>query len=142
MEKVLEQLDRERLIEIATRAADIVSITGEESEIAHYLGGEFEQLGMEVKYQEVEEGRPNVIGTLKGSGGGATLMFCAHMDHFDNPQPTVVTGDRIYGRGLKHEVRFSLLHRRGGDAEEGRSRAQRRHHRLRRGGRDRKGAGQ
>src|SRR5262245_5678324 len=100
MERVLEQPDRERLVEIATRVADIVSITGEESEIAHYLGGELEQLGMEVKYQEVEEGRPNVIGTLRGSGGGPTLMFCAHMDHFDTPQETVVTGDRIYGRGL------------------------------------------
>jgi acetylornithine deacetylase/succinyl-diaminopimelate desuccinylase-like protein len=99
-EKVLEQLERERLIEIAKRLADIVSITGEEGEVAEFLGGEFERLGMEVKYQEVEEGRPNVIGTLKGSGGGATLMFCAHMDHFDNPQPTEVIGDRIYGRGL------------------------------------------
>jgi acetylornithine deacetylase/succinyl-diaminopimelate desuccinylase-like protein len=27
-------------------------------------------------------------------------MFNAHMDHFDNPQETVVEGDRIYGRGL------------------------------------------
>jgi acetylornithine deacetylase/succinyl-diaminopimelate desuccinylase-like protein len=99
-EKVLQQLDRGRLIEIARNVANIVSLTGEEKEIAEYLGGEFERLGMEVKYQEVEEGRPNVIGTLKGSGGGATLMFCGHMDHFDNPQPTVVTEDRIYGRGL------------------------------------------
>ena len=77
-DKVLEQLDRERLIELARNLADIVSITGEEKEVAEYLGVEFEKLGMEVKYQEVEEGRPNVIGTLKGSGGGATLMFCAH----------------------------------------------------------------
>ena len=98
--KVLEQLDRERLIEIAKNLADIVSITGEEKEVAEYLGGEFERLGMEVQYQEVEEGRPNVIGTLKGTGGGATLMYCAHMDHFDNPQETVVADDRIYGRGL------------------------------------------
>ena len=58
------------------------------------------KLGMQVEYQEVEEGRPNVIGTLKGTGGGAALMFCAHMDHFDNPQETVVEDDRIYGRGL------------------------------------------
>ncbi|MBI2987640.1 MAG: M20/M25/M40 family metallo-hydrolase [Deltaproteobacteria bacterium] len=99
-DEVLKQLDKGRLIELAKNLADIVSITGEEKEIAGYLGGEFERLGMEVKYQEVEEGRPNVIGTLKGSGEGATLMFCAHMDHFDNPQETVVTGDRIYGRGL------------------------------------------
>lgn len=99
-DKVLEQLDRDRLVYLARNMADIVSITGEEREIAEYLGGELAALGMEVKYQEVEEGRPNVIGTLKGKGGGATLMFCAHMDHFDNPQETIVESDRIYGRGL------------------------------------------
>jgi len=98
--QVLEQVDRQRIVEIARNLADIVSITGEEKEVAEYLAGEFQQLGMEVEYQEVEEGRPNVIGTWKGSGGGATLMFCAHMDHFDNPQETVVEDDRIYGRGL------------------------------------------
>ena len=59
---VLEHLDPNRLIDIAKNVAEIVSITGEESAIAHYLGGEFERLGMEVRYQEVEEGRPNVIG--------------------------------------------------------------------------------
>src|ERR687897_3737154 len=100
MQQVLEQVDRQRIVEIACKLADTVSITGEEKELAEYLGGEFEKLGMQVEYQEVEEGRPNVIGTLKGSGGGATLMFCAHMDHFDNPQETIVEDDRIYGRGL------------------------------------------
>jgi acetylornithine deacetylase/succinyl-diaminopimelate desuccinylase-like protein len=100
MRQVLEQVDRQRIVEIACKLADTVSITGEEKEVAEYLGSEFDRLGMQVEYQEVEEGRPNVIGTLKGSGGGATLMFCAHMDHFDNPQETVVEDDRIYGRGL------------------------------------------
>src|SRR5687767_4413934 len=100
MQQVLEQVDRQRIVEIACKLADTVSLTGEEKEVAEYLGGEFERLGMQVEYQEVEEGRPNVIGTLKGSGEGATLMFCAHMDHFDNPQDTVVEDDRIYGRGL------------------------------------------
>ncbi|MBI2088894.1 MAG: M20/M25/M40 family metallo-hydrolase [Deltaproteobacteria bacterium] len=99
-DKILEQLDSGRLIEIARKLADTVSITGEEKAVAEILGGEFERLGMEVKYQEVEEGRPNVIGTLRGPGDGPTLMFNGHMDHFDNPQPTEVTGDRIYGRGL------------------------------------------
>ena len=97
---VLEQVDRNRVVELACNLADIVSITGEEEEVAKYLGGEFEKLGMEVEYQYVEDGRPNVIGRLKGSGGGATLMFNAHMDHFDNPQETVVEDDRVYGRGL------------------------------------------
>ncbi len=71
-EKVLEQLNRERLIELAKNLAGIVSITGEEREVAEYLGGEFARLGMEIKYQEVEEGRPNVIAILKGSGSGPT----------------------------------------------------------------------
>jgi acetylornithine deacetylase/succinyl-diaminopimelate desuccinylase-like protein len=100
LEAVLEQVDRDRIVDIACNLANIVSITGEEEEVARYLGGEFEKLGMDVEYQYVEDGRPNVIGRLKGTGGGATLMFNAHMDHFDNPQETVVEDDRIYGRGL------------------------------------------
>jgi acetylornithine deacetylase/succinyl-diaminopimelate desuccinylase-like protein len=100
MEEVLQQVDRERIVEMAVHLANIVSLTGEEEEVAKYLGGEFEKLGMQVEYQYVEDGRPNVIGILKGTGGGATLMFNAHMDHFDNPQETVVEEDRIYGRGL------------------------------------------
>jgi acetylornithine deacetylase len=99
-EEVLEQVDRERIVELACNLANIVSITGEEEEVAKYLGSEFEKLGMQVEYQYVEDGRPNVVGTLKGTGGGATLMFNAHMDHFDSPQETVVEDDRIYGRGL------------------------------------------
>jgi len=99
-EQVLSQVSRSRIIELASNLANIVSITGEEEAVARYLGGEFEKLGMQVEYQYVEEGRPNVVGVLKGSGGGATLMFNAHMDHFDNPQETIVDDDRIYGRGL------------------------------------------
>lgn len=99
-EEVLEQVDRDRIVDVACNLANIVSITGEEETVAKYLGSEFAKLGMEVEYQYVEDGRPNVIGRLKGSGGGATLMFNAHMDHFDNPQETVVEDDRIYGRGL------------------------------------------
>ncbi len=98
--QVLAQLDRAHLVEMTRDLADIVTITGEETPVAEYLGREFERLGMEVEYQEVEEGRHNVIGTLRGSGGGPTLMFNGHMDHFDNPEPTRVTEDRVYGRGL------------------------------------------
>jgi acetylornithine deacetylase/succinyl-diaminopimelate desuccinylase-like protein len=98
--EVLQQVDRDKIVELARNLADIVSITGEEKGVAEFLGSEFEKLGMQIEYQEVEEGRPNVIGTLKGTGGGATLMFNAHMDHFDNPQETFVEDDRVYGRGL------------------------------------------
>ena len=67
LKQVLEEVDRQRIVEVARNVADIVSITGDEKEIAEYLGSEFDKLGMQVEYQEVEEGRPNVIGTLKGN---------------------------------------------------------------------------
>ena len=71
-EQVLNQVNRNRIIELACNLANIVSITGEEESVARYLGSEFEKLGMQVEYQFVEDGRPNVVGTLKGTGGGAT----------------------------------------------------------------------
>ena len=97
---VLAAVDRDHLVQWAVDLANIVSMTGEEQPLAEYLSSQFEALGMRVKYQEVEEGRSNVIAELRGTGRGATLMFCGHMDHFDTPEPTQVVGDRIYGRGL------------------------------------------
>lgn len=97
---VLSCLDRDYLVDMTTRIADIVSLTGEESPVAEFLGSEMTRLGMEVSYQEVEEGRLNAIGILKGSGGGPALMFCGHTDHFDGPQATGVADNRVYGRGL------------------------------------------
>ena len=36
--------------------------------------------GLETELVEVETGRPNVVGVLKGSGGGKSLMFNGHID--------------------------------------------------------------
>ncbi len=99
-ERVLSAVDRERLVDLCVRLADRVSLGGAEGPSARLVGDELERLGMEVQYQEVETGRPNVIGRLRGTGGGGTLMFNAHLDHFDTPEPTLVEGDRVYGRGL------------------------------------------
>ncbi len=98
--RILNAVDRQRLVDMCVRLADTVSLTGEEEPAARLVGDELERLGMEVQYQEVEAGRPNVIGRLRGTGGGNTLMFNAHLDHFDTPEPTLVEGDRVYGRGL------------------------------------------
>ena len=47
-EQVLNQVNRNRIIELACNLANIVSITGEEEGVARYLGSEFEKLGMQV----------------------------------------------------------------------------------------------
>ena len=37
-------------------------------------------MGLQVQWQQVEDGRPNVLGTWPGAGGGKSLMFNGHMD--------------------------------------------------------------
>src|SRR5256886_4743252 len=40
----------------------------------------FESLGLQVHWQQVEEGRANALGTWAGVGGGKSLMFNGHLD--------------------------------------------------------------
>jgi len=103
VKEICGYVNRERLIELCKNLANTLSATGEEEAVARYVGEELQRLGMDVRYQEVEPGRPNVIGTLHGSGNGPVLMFNAHLDHGggkDPPQATEVIGDVIFGRGL------------------------------------------
>ena len=37
-------------------------------------------MGLQVQWQQVEDGRANVLGTWPGEGGGPSLMFNGHMD--------------------------------------------------------------
>ncbi len=40
----------------------------------------YDELGLQVQWQQVEEGRANALGTWAGTGGGKSLMFNGHMD--------------------------------------------------------------
>src|SRR5207249_4203832 len=78
---------------------------------AQYLNSELKQLGLDVTWQEVEEGRANVVGRWRGSGGGQNLMFNGHMDTSNTGQEAFLTGigykpravvknGMIYGLGI------------------------------------------
>lgn len=76
-----------------------------EAEIARYLGDYMHGLGLEVRYQEFLPGRPNVIGILRGTGGGKSLMLNGHIDtvntagmDIDPLYPRYEDG-KVYGRG-------------------------------------------
>lgn len=56
------------------------SAGGEESALAKKLVADLHGLGLEARLQEVEPGRFNAIGTLKGTGGGRSLMLNGHID--------------------------------------------------------------
>src|SRR5262249_27779425 len=73
-------VDRERLVDTASRLIGVHSFTGDEQRMAELMRGIFEDLGLQVQWQQVEENRANVVGTWAGTGGGPSLMFNGHMD--------------------------------------------------------------
>ena len=107
-------IDRDRLVEWASRAISIPSFTGSEGEMASFMAETFRELGLAVQWQQVERGRANVVGTLRGAGGGPTLMFNGHMDtsysgrepwlaHVPGFQPEPFVRDRrLYGLGISN----------------------------------------
>jgi len=74
-------VDREKLVKDALDLINIDSPTGREGEVAEEYASKLKALGMKVVLQEVEQGRQNVLATLRGANpGGATLMFNGHLD--------------------------------------------------------------
>lgn len=77
-----------------------------EAAIAHYIKAWLQHRGMETHWIEPVSGRPSVVGVLRGSGGGKTLMINGHIDTVSLSTHTVgdplsgkLVRDRIYGRG-------------------------------------------
>src|SRR5919201_4890427 len=80
MKELLGKVDRQSLVDTASDLVNIPSPTGYEQEGAEYLRDALVEIGLQVSWQEVEDGRPNVVGLLEGAGGGKSLMFNGHMD--------------------------------------------------------------
>jgi acetylornithine deacetylase/succinyl-diaminopimelate desuccinylase-like protein len=78
--RVLAQIDRDELAELGRAITDIPSPTGKEQALAEFIMDWFAANGMKPVRREVEVGRPNAVGILKGAGGGLSLMFNGHMD--------------------------------------------------------------
>src|SRR5690348_12663243 len=107
-------VDRDRLVATASSLIDIHSFTGDEESMARRMVELYEELGLDVQWQQVEDGRANALGTWRGSGGGKSLMFNGHMDTSysgreawlrDVPgfQPHAFVRDgRLYGLGISN----------------------------------------
>jgi acetylornithine deacetylase len=73
-------IDRDRLVETASRMIGVHSFTGDEQAMAEQMVELYGELGLRVQWQQVEDGRANALGILEGAGGGPSLMFNGHMD--------------------------------------------------------------
>ncbi len=108
------KVDRDRLVETATRLVGVPSFTGDEEPAARLMVELFEELGLQVQWQQVEEGRANALGTWPGAGGGSSLMFNGHLDtsysgrepwlrNVPGFQPQAFERDgRLYGLGISN----------------------------------------
>jgi acetylornithine deacetylase len=125
--KVLKTVDeqQERSIGFLREMISIPSVTGDEARIQTFLADYLTKLGLAIDlwdtdweelkkhpaYRPVDrgyEGRPNIVATLKGSGGGRSLLLNGHTDVIpvgggegwtDNPWSATIRDGRIYGRG-------------------------------------------
>ena len=109
--KITEQVREDEIVAMAFDVVNIASPTGEEIEMSKYMRGALEAADLQVSWQEVEEGRANVIGRWEGSGTGKSLMFNGHMDTSNTGRETFLTGigykpkavlknGMIYGLGI------------------------------------------
>lgn len=113
-ERLIRCVDEQRLVETACAYVNTPSPTGSEQAMGETVRSAFEAAGLTIAWQEVEAGRPNVIGTLEGEGGGPTLMFNGHMDtSYSGSEPhlrdivgfqprALVRDGRIYGLGISN----------------------------------------
>jgi len=107
-------IDRERLVETASRMVGTWSYTGHEQAMAELMASLYEECGLACQWQQVEDGRANALGSWAGAGGGASLMFNGHTDTSysgrepwlkDVPgfQPEAFVRDgRLYGLGISN----------------------------------------
>ena len=120
--KVLARITEERWLALTTemvRTGQPHSVNpldpdipaGEEESIALFVAGKLESMGLQVEKYESQRHRPNIVGYLKGSGDGPSLMLNDHLDTYPAVEPerwdkcdgdpfaATRHGDWLYGRG-------------------------------------------
>jgi len=75
-----------------------------EMELARFIAQVMEKAGIEVELTEIAPGRPNVLGRLRGDGGGRTLILNGHLDTvsvegMSDPFSAHIQDGKMFGRG-------------------------------------------
>lgn len=93
-----------QLVSIDSVNPDLQPGAGGEAAIAQFVAEWLRAHNIETVVQDAAPGRPNVIGIVRGTGSGRSLMLNAHMDTvgpggMPDPLSGTIEGNRIYGRG-------------------------------------------
>ncbi len=111
--KVLSLVDEDQVIRWTQELVRIPSVyrpeRGEAEEpAARWVESRLKEIGLQVSFEMVEPGRPNVIGVWRGAEGGKTLMFEGHTDVVTEgdasqwtypPFEAKIVDGKMYGRG-------------------------------------------
>jgi acetylornithine deacetylase len=116
-DKVVERIVPDEVLALEQKVVRIPSPSGKEQELAEFLAGQMEAMGLEVQMYDVEiparlggGATQQPLGRLRGRHGTPVLMFNGHMDH----NPLLGTWDRdpfsgdfidgwVHGRGAMDE---------------------------------------
>lgn len=124
---IIEKVDesRDSAIEFLRQMISIPSVTGDEAAVQEFVADYMRKIGLDVDIWETDweelkkhpgyrpvargyENRPNIVATMKGSGGGRSLLLNGHTDVIpvgdgsgwtDDPWAANIRDGRIYGRG-------------------------------------------
>lgn len=125
--RILDKIDASKghAIEFLQDMVTIPSVTGDEAAIQKHMNTYLKKIGLEIDMWETDwealkkhpgyrpvdrgyENRPNIVATLKGTGGGRSLLLNGHTDVIpvgngegwsDDPWSAKIENGRIYGRG-------------------------------------------
>jgi acetylornithine deacetylase/succinyl-diaminopimelate desuccinylase-like protein len=80
IDDVVALIDRDDLVRFTLEICNIDSAVGHEGEVGEHLYNWMLQQGFAVRKIGLLSDRFNVLGTLRGTGGGYSLIFNSHMD--------------------------------------------------------------
>lgn len=101
MEKAVELVDRDYLIELVTKLVNIPSPTGSEADMARAYHEILSRIDFRATLQHIGDDRYNAIGVKQGVGGGKSLMFNGHLDTSFGPE--------LAGRGIGYKTEATLV---------------------------------
>ncbi|WP_210644038.1 M20/M25/M40 family metallo-hydrolase [Pseudomonas sp. Tri1] len=110
-EALLDRIDEAYCLDFLARMVQhkSYSATPEERKLAEYMAGQMQELGLDAQLMPVPGERLNAIGTLKGQGGGHSLLFNGHLDTNPategwtvDPWAGKIDDEFIYGIGVSN----------------------------------------